>query len=148
MKHWRLSWFRYETFITFFKLDFRQEERERGAQFFHADCSSIVSFKLTDSINARAYPQDHNWTGLAQVQKINWLCLSLNLNSLLLFKITKNPTTSLPGMMSFTSPVHFYLGFLLWHLLLSHPSGMRVKTCTQCMHLTNPCTKPKGSKPN
>ena len=41
-----------------------------------------------------------------------------------------------------------YLGFLLWHLWLSHPPRTRVKTCTQCVHLTNPCTKPKGSQPN
>ena len=39
--------------------------------------------------------------------KINSLRLSPNLNSLLLFKITKNPSPSLPGMTPFTSPVTF-----------------------------------------
>ena len=34
-----------------------------------------------------------------------------------------------------------YLGFLLWHLWLSHPPLTHVNTCTQCVHLTNPCTK-------
>ena len=28
-----------------------------------------------------------------------------------------------------------------------HPRA-RVNTCTQCVHLTNPCTKPKGSQHN
>ena len=46
-------------------------------------------------------------TGLAQVQKINSLRRSSNLKSLFLFKITKNPSPSLPGMTSFTSPVLF-----------------------------------------
>ena len=36
-----------------------------------------------------------------------------------------------------------YLRFLLWHLWLSHPPRARVNTCTQCVQLTNPCTKRK-----
>ena len=52
-KHWRLSWFRYETFINFLNLGFRHQERE--TQFFYADCSSIVSSKLTASPYARAH---------------------------------------------------------------------------------------------
>ena len=91
---------------------FRHEERE--THFFYADCSSIVSSQLPDSTNERAHPAVHNWTGLTQVRKINSLRLSPNINSLLLFKITKNPSPSLPGMTSFTSPVPFSsLGFLL-----------------------------------
>ena len=52
-------------------------------------------------------PQSTNLTGLAQVRKINSLRLSSNLNSLLLFKLTKYPSPSLPGMTSFTSPLSF-----------------------------------------
>ena len=55
-------------------------------------------------------PSDHNWTGLIQVWKINSLRLSPNFNSLLLFKIIKNPSPSLPSMTSITSPVLF----LIW----------------------------------
>ena len=45
-------------------------------------------------------------------------------------------------MTTFTSPVTFPTwGFLLWHLFLSHPPRSQVNTCTQCVHLTNPCTK-------
>ena len=36
-----------------------------------------------------------------------------------------------------------YLGFLLWHLWLSHPPRTRVNTCAQCVHLTDPCIKRK-----
>ena len=104
-------------------LGFRHEERE--TQFFYADCSSIVSSQLTDPTNARAPPASTNWTGLAQVRKINSLCLSPNLNSLLLFKITKNPSPSLPDMTSITSPVQFHIwGFCCdicdCHILPAH----------------------------
>ena len=80
---------------------------ERDTQFFYADCSSIVSFQLSDLTNARARPAVHNWTSLTQVRKIYPLRLSPNLNSLLLFKITKNRSPSLLGMTSFTSQVLF-----------------------------------------
>ena len=43
--------------------------------------------------------------------------------------------------------VNFYLRFSLWHLWLPHPPRARVNTCTQWVHLINPCTKSKGSKP-
>ena len=89
-------------------LGFRREERD--PQFFYADCSSIVSFQFTDSTNTRAHLAVHKLTGLALVWKINSHRLSPNLTSLLLFKITKNPSQSLPGMMSFTTPVLF----LIW----------------------------------
>ena len=79
----------------------------REKQFFYADCSSIVSSQLTDSTNVRAHPAVHNWTSLTQVRKINSLRLSPNLNSLLLFQITKNPSPSLPGLTSFISPISF-----------------------------------------
>ena len=93
--------------LSSLSLGFRHEERDT---FFYADCSSIVSSQLTDLTNGRSHPVVHNWTVLAQVRKINSLRLSPNLNSLLLFKITKNPSPSLPGMTSFTSPVQF----LIW----------------------------------
>ena len=94
---------RYETFSTFFKFRF-STQGERHTQFFSADCSSIVSFQLTDSTNAHAHPTVHNLTCLAQVRKINSLRLASNLNSLLFFKISKNPRPSLPDMTSSTSP--------------------------------------------
>ena len=44
---------------------------------------------------------------------------------------------------SLTSLGHIlYLGFLLWHL------WMMREHLRPCLHLTNPCTEPKGSQPN
>ena len=130
-KHWRLSWYRYKTFITFFKFRFLTRG-ERDAiflcwLFFHRQLS-------THWLNqCMRTSQSTNCPGLTQVQKINSLRLSPNLNSLLLFKITKNPSPSLPGMTSFTSPSHIsYLGFLLWHLWLSHPPGAREHLYSMC----------------
>ena len=120
-------------------LGFRHEERE--TQFFYADCSSIV----TDPINVHAHSAVHKLHWPHPGPKINSLRLSPNIISLLLFRITKNPSPSFPGMTSFTSPSPIsYLGFLLWHLWLSHPPRARVNTYVNVC--TYPCTKPKGSK--
>ena len=105
-KPWRLSWYRYETFITFSKLRFST----RGERDTILLCWLFVHRQLsTHWFNQRAcaHPAVHKHTGVAQVRKINSLRLSPNLNSLLLFKITKNPSPSLSGMTSFTSPVLF-----------------------------------------
>ena len=48
----------------------------------------------------------------------------------------------------FTSPVSFSIWFFLWHLWLSHPPRAHVNTCTECVYLTKPFTKPKGFQPN
>ena len=82
--------------------------KERGIQFFTMltiPPSSALN-TLTQPTRVRT-PQSINWTGRAQVRKINSLRLSSNLNSLLLFKITKNPSPSFPGVTSFTSPQSF-----------------------------------------
>ena len=63
-------------------LGFRQEKRE--TQFFYTDCSSIVSFQLTDSTNASAHLAVHKLTGLAQVRK-NQLALSKSKSQLTAF---------------------------------------------------------------
>ena len=56
-------------------------------------------------------------------------------------KITKIPSTSLPGMTSFTPLSISYLGFQLWHLWLSHPLRTSVNTCTKCRTVQS-LTKP------
>ena len=112
---------------------------ERETQFFYADCSSVLSSQLTDPTNARAHSAVH--TALASPRSEKSAQFKSQL--LLLFEITKNPRPSLLGMTSFTSPG---LGFLSWHLWLSHPPCVRVNTCVNVC--TYPCTKPKSSKPN
>ena len=41
--------------------------------------------------------------------------------------------------------VNFLSGVLFWHLWMTHPPCACVNTC---LHLTNPCTEPKGSHSN
>ena len=41
----------------------------------------------------------------------------------------------------------FYLGFLFWHLWMTHPPRVRQHQCSS-LHQTNPCAEPKGSQPN
>ena len=38
--------------------------------------------------------------------------------------------------------------FIVTSVIVTSGPRARVNTCTQCVHLTNPCTKPKGSQPN
>ena len=56
------------------------------------------------------------------------------------------PISSRHDVIPIPNPIS-YLGFLLWHLWLSHPPHVHINTCTQCVHLTNLCTKPKVSQP-
>ena len=112
-------------------LGFRHEERK--TQFFYADCSSIVNSQLTDPTNVPAHPAVHKLPQTAW--KINSLGPSPNLNSLLLFKITKNPSPSLPDMMSFTSPVVFpiwdiYCDICDCHILPARAWKPALNVCT------------------
>ena len=93
-------------------LGFRHEERETHNFSMLTVRPSSALNSLTQRTHART-PQSTNWSGLAQVRKINSLRLSSNLNSLLLFKIPKNRSPSLPGMTSFTFPVHFLSGVFM-----------------------------------
>ena len=132
-----LFWFRYETFIYLFEFKvFRHDERE--TQFL-----TMLSVRTSSALNSLTqptirHPADPNWSGLTQIKnRLPSSCVEYRLTAF--FQIPK----SLPGRMSFTSPVLFPLGFLLWHLWLSHPPSARVNTCTQCVDLTNLCTKQK-----
>ena len=126
-KHWRLSWFRYETFITFFKFRFFDTRRERHNFSMLTVRRSSAPNSLTQPTRARM-PQSTNWTSLAQVRKINSLRLSSNLNSLLFFKIIKNPSPSFPGMTSFTSPVSFSIRGFYYDICDCHILPARART--------------------
>ena len=86
-------------------LDFRPEERE--TQFFYADYSSIVSSQFIYPTNARAHPAVHKLHWPRPDPKNQLASSKFESQLLLLFKITKNPSSSLPGMTLFTSPVLF-----------------------------------------
>ena len=124
-------------------LGFWHEERE--TQFFYADCSSIVGFQLTDPTNARAHPAVHKLPGLAQVRKINSFRLSKSqLTAFIQNHSESQPIASGHDVIHIPNPIS-YLGFLLWHLRLSHSPRAHVNTCVNVCTYT--CTKPKGSKP-
>ena len=150
LKHWRLSLFRYEMFIDFLSLVFRHEERERERErdtIFTiltvptSSFSQLPSWTARPNLNSltqqmRGTSHRPNWTHPGP--NLNLLHPASDLNKLLFFKITKNPSPSLPVWChSHPSPI-FHLGFLLWHLWLSHPP--RTSVCT--------CTKLNSSKPN
>ena len=120
-------------FITFLSLRFFDMKRE--TQFL-----SMLTFPS----NYTTCGTPSKTIGLASVSFQNRLPFSSVESQLTAF--FSNPqilSLSLPRMTPFTSP-----GFLLWHLWLSHPPCARVNTCTQCVDLTYPCTKPKGFQPN
>ena len=123
-----LFWFRYETFIYLFELKvFRHEERE--TQFL-----SMLTFPSDPRCKLLVWPR--------RAPKIDLLRPSPNLNSVF-FQIPKSSAHRFRAWRH--SRTRF---FLLWHLWLSHPPRARVNSCTQCVHLTNPCTKPKGFQLN
>ena len=140
-KHLRLSFgsgkkFFYNLFEFKF---FRHEGRE--IQFL-----SMLNFP-SDPNHVSPPPQT---TGLASasLRKSTYFVQSQISNNCFFFQIPKS--SALLGMTSFTSPVllSIWVFYCFYHLWLSHPPRTHVNTWTQCVHLTNPCTKPKGSKPN
>ena len=103
-KHWRLSWIKYETFITF--LTFRFSTRgERDTHFF-------TMLTVPSDPTTRGASRRPNWT--RQGSDLNSLRPASNLNSLFFFqKSPKILSPSLPGMTSFISPVHFLSGVFI-----------------------------------
>ena len=74
--------------------------------------------------------------------RLDYLPLDSNLNYCF-FQISKSSARRFRAWRHSRPRFISYLGFLLEHLWLSHPPCARVNTCTQCVHLTNPCTKRK-----
>ena len=124
-------------FTVEFKV-FRNEEKE--TQFL-----SMLTFP-SDPTTCGTPPQT---PGLASASSENQLPSSCFESQQTVFFKFQNPQPIASGhdVIHVPGPIS-YLGFLLWHLWLSHPPRTRMNTCTQCVYLTNPCTKPKGSQPN
>ena len=101
-------------FITFELRVFRHEERE--TQSFYADCFYIISSQS----NQRTAPVAH---------KFVWPRPVLNPDSLVL-KSQKSSAHS-SGAWRHSHPLvsFFYLGFLFWHLWMTHPLLVRANTC-------------------
>ena len=120
---------------------------ERETQFFYADCSSIVSSQLTDPTNARVHSAVHklHWPRPGSKNQLASFKFKSQLTAFIQNHKESQSIASGHDVNHIPSPI-FYLGYLLWHLWLSHPPCARVNTCVNVC--TYPCTKPKGSKPN
>ena len=136
-KHWRLSFGSgMKLLITFCSLRFFDMRRERH-NFFLCWLFHLTPPRVAPHHKLLVWP----W----QAPKINFLPLASNLNSLF-FSNSKILSPSLPGMTSFTSLVSFPISGFYCDICDCHIRPVHVNTCTQCVHLTNPCTKPKGSQ--
>ena len=104
-------------------LGFQHEERERH-NFYYADCSSSVSFQLTDPTNARAPCSKQLDSSRSKSQLIAF------------FQNTQESQHIAFGhdVIHIPSPIS-YPGFLLFHLWLSHPPRTSMNTCAQCVPL-------------
>ena len=131
--------------FTFLGLRFFEMRRERHNfllcwLFVHRQLSTHWLYKRATHF------VDPSWSCLGELRKIDFLRPSPDLNSLLFSKF-QNPQPIVFGhdVLQVPGPIS-YLEFSLWYVWLSHPLRSRVNTYTQCVHLTNPCTK--GSQPN
>ena len=91
------NWFRYETFYYLFELRFFDMRRERH-NFFLCWLFHLTPPHVSPRRKLLAWPR--------QAPKIDYLPLDSNLNSCF-FSNPKILSSSLPGMMSFTSMVSF-----------------------------------------
>ena len=122
------NWFRYETFYYPFEFKvFRNEERE--TQFL-----SILTFPSnpTTQTTGLASANSENRLSCSEFKSQLTVCFCFFSNSRIL-SASGHDVIHVPDFIC-------YLGFLLWHLWLSHPPPTHVNTCTQCVHLNNPCT--------
>ena len=135
-KHWRLSLFRCETFINFLWLLVFRHDRERHTQFLlcwlFLHRSSVnpnwtldpeSRSPLTDPTNARASRSP---------QTVPALPSFIYLKSLLLFKITKIPSPSLPGMTSFTPQSRFLSGVFIMTFVIAMSSAHERELYSMC----------------
>ena len=137
-KHWRLSLFRYKTFITF--LTFRFSTRGKR---------DTISTMLTVPSDPKTHHVDPN--GLASSRLENQLTSSSFKSQLTAFfqKSPKILSPSLPGMTSFTSPFTFPTRGSYYDICDCHILPARARAWTPALNVCPyPCTKPNSSKPN
>ena len=119
------NWFRYEIFIHLFEFKGFSTWGERETHSFVADCFYIVSSQP----NQRAAPVAHKFVWPRPTMNLDSLVRRQELNSML-FSNPPNPQPTLPVRDVTHIPwSQFYLGFLFWHLWMTHPLRARVNTC-------------------
>ena len=133
------NWFRYETFIHLFEFKGFSTWGERDTIFL---CWLLLHRQLLTQPKRGARSAQSR---LASPSSESQPSRSEAGTQLTAFLRSPNPQPTLPGMTSFTPPG---LGFLFWHLWMTHPLRARAWLLALMLHLTNPCTEPKGSHPN
>ena len=141
-KHWRLSWFGYETFITFFKFRFFDTRRERHTIFL---CWLFVHRQLSNNARTPRSPQ----TGLASPRsKKSTRFVQLQISTHCFYsKSLRIPVHRFRVWRHSYPQLHFLSGiFIVTSVIVTSSPRARVNTCVNVCN--NPCTKPKGSKLN
>ena len=138
------NWFRYETFIPLFEFKGFSTWGERETQSFYADCFYIVSSQP----NQRAVPVAHKVVWPRPGLNLNLPVRRQELNSLIFLKSQKSSAHA-SGAWRLSHPV---VSFPIWGFILTSVNDASSPCAREhlrsCLHLTNPCTEPKGSQPN
>ena len=134
---WQLSVVQARNFITFELKVFRHEERE--TQSFYADCFYIVS----------SQPNHSAQICLALPSSKSRLSHSEAGTQLSAFYQIPKSSAHASGAWHHLHPL---VPITIWGFILTSVNNAS-SPCTRehrhsCLHLTNPCTEPKGSHPN
>ena len=93
------------------------------------------------------HPAANYWSGLGELWKSTCF-VQAQISTNCFFQIPKSSAHRFRAWRHLRPWSYFLPGVFIVTSVMSHPPRTRVNTCTQCLHLTNPCTKPKGSQPN
>ena len=101
---------------------------------------SMVNFP--SALHHVQHPAENYWSGLGEPRKSTFFLRDKN-SSHCFFSNPQNPRPTLPvhDVIHIPGP-NSYLGFLLWHLWMTHPLA-RVWTHALMLYLINPCSKRK-----
>ena len=139
-KNFTTSLFRHETFYYLWVKGY-STWRERETQSFYADSFYIVSSQP----NQRAAPVAHKFVWPRPALNVDSLVRRQELNSLLFFK--SQPMLPVHDVIHIPWP-QFLSGIFILTSLNDISSPCACEHLCSCLHLTNPCTEPKGSHPN
>ena len=130
-KHWRLSWFRYETFITFFKFWFFDTRRETHNFSMLTVRPSSALNSLTQPMRTRS-PQ--SITGLASPRSRNQLGSSKSKSQLTAFsKSLRIPAHCFRAWCHSHPQSHFLSGvFIVTSVIVSPCVNVCTYPCTNC----------------
>ena len=135
------NWFRYETFIHLF-------EFKGFSTWGEWDTIFLCGLLLHRQLSTQPTPVAHKLVWPRQARNLDSLVRRQELNSLLFLKSPKSSAHT-SGAWRHSHPLitFHYLGF--YFDICDDASSPRAREhLRSCLHLTNPCTEPKGSHPN